>query len=350
MNLKKILALILVLCMSAAFLAACGSSEPASTSSGSQPAAEAPAATGAADKNEQKKVLFSTISLEGGMSIFDTLLKPLVEGYGYYYECVSCEGDAVKQIEQVENAVVQGFDLIYIWPVTGEALSDCCKAAMDAGVYVYVFLNDTQNYNVLFKDDPTENGTMTANMALDWVSKTFPDAAPGSVNAAIIGNANDDYNVKFGQALRDIVGADPRINILEDMDTDYSTTAAQAAAENIMTMHPDQQINLWLSIANVMTDGIDAAVTAENSGAGDLSKVGLITPAPLSEEVVEKVKLAQENKTIYRGILSTGGDLGQNFANIVGDFHALLEGEEVPSIRLSPCEPVWYEDLPNYGF
>ena len=28
-----------------------------------------------------------------------------------------------------------------------------------------------------------------------------------------------------------------------------------------------------------------------------------------NEEVVEKVKLAQENKTIYRGILSTGGDL-----------------------------------------
>ncbi len=188
---KKLLALLLA----AAILAVlAGCSGPAETIEVTNPPEISETPT---DRQEKKRVLSCTVSLEGGLSIFDELLRPAVEEYGYAYDCISCDGDAVKQIEQVENGVAQGYDLIFLYAVTGEALSDACAHAMDAGVYVYTFLNDTVNHDVLFCDDPVANGRLLGEMSLQWVSETFPDAQPGSVNAAILGCSNDSYNVAF---------------------------------------------------------------------------------------------------------------------------------------------------------
>ncbi len=345
---KKLLALILAMLMIASIFSGCANEAkvPADTEKNDDPISNDDLTA----NEETKKVLFSTVSLEGGLSIFDELLRPAVEQYGYEYECVSCDGDAVKQIEQVENGVAKGFDLIFIYPVTGEALADACKAAMDQGVYVYNFLNDTTHHDVIFCDDPEANGKLIADMALEWVDATFPNAEAGSVNTAILGCSNDAYNVRLSDAARAVLYEDARINILEDYDIEYSTSAAQAAAENVMTMHPDQQINLWVGIAAIIIDGINAAVTSENSGAGDLTKIGSIYPSPLNDEAVEKLKLSQDNTTIVRGIMCTGGDLSVNFQNMATEIDALLQGETVEPFHYSPIEPVWFEDLPNYGY
>lgn len=326
-------------------LAGCGETKTPENSGVSSPSDGQNSVEG----DEVKRVIYCASSLDGGFSIFDELLRPAVEAYGYHYDVVSCENDAIKQIEQVENAVTQGYDLIFIMPIQGEALADACRHAMDAGVLVYTFLFDTTYYDVLLCDDPVQIGSTMGEMALEWVTRTFPDAEDGSVNCAILGLSNTEYNLTLSNAIRDVIYADARINVLEDYDIEPTAAAAQAAAENVMTMHPDKQINLWLG-SGIVVDGINAAVTAENSGAGDLSRVGAIMNNALNDEYINKLRLSEENKTIYRGILSTGGKLEDTMADIAGDIDALLRGEKLDPHRYSPCEPVWPEDLEAMGF
>ena len=94
-----------------------------------------------------------------------------------------------NQQNQIQNAVTQGAEIIYVFPIgDATAYHDVLKAARDAGVKVMV----SNNYpgedaaDVYVGSDEFLFGVQMAAMLSKWVDTTFPEAGPGEVPVLIV--------------------------------------------------------------------------------------------------------------------------------------------------------------------
>ena len=195
---KKLLCIILALTLICALFVGCGkkdeapAEDPKDNVENNAPA-DKPADEPEEEPAEQQKILAVFMSLaESNWQGMDGMFREKFTALGYGYDSISGENDPLKQIEQIENGVVQGYDLIIIMPVTGEAVADACQAAMDAGVYIYCFINDSVNHTVYRTVDAAYSGEILAQYSVEeWALKKFPDAADGSINTVMIGYDGD---------------------------------------------------------------------------------------------------------------------------------------------------------------
>lgn len=97
--------------------------------------------------------------------------------------------DVVNQINQIQNAVTSGADIVYIFPAgDGETYYDVLQAARAAGVKTLM----SNNYageggaDYFVGSDEFQMGVMMAAMVSDWADTTYPDASPGEVEVLIV--------------------------------------------------------------------------------------------------------------------------------------------------------------------
>lgn len=363
---KKVICLCLVLCLAAALFSGCsnkaaegspqvsasaapsGSAEPAGdgkmrlvTDQVSVPV-EAPADT---------RVMYAAPSLSDEFQIVvsDLLEANFTEG-GYQYESVSAENDAVKQIEQIENAAAQGIDLIIVWPVTGEAISDACQRAMDDGTMIFSFVNNSVNWNCHRTVDVEYSATVQAEMGLEWIDEHFgKDAPEGSVNAVVISvNSDEHQSIRF-RTLGEVIAADPRVNLLESVECQDDAADGQAKAENLLQKYPDTEINLWLVGAGASCTGVNAAIMAENSGVDYLEDC-CIVGNNLTDEFAGYLALAEENKSVVRALAATGGSIVNNTRGIYEQSVRMLSGEEYDAYFPVGVDKVYFSNLADYGY
>ncbi len=352
---KKLLCILLVLVMACALFSGCKkddakpSAEP-SDSSQSSVSVTPEESSPSADPATGKKVLgmFMTLT-DTHWQMMSDMLRERFEALGYSYDDVSGENDPLKQIEQIENAVVQGYDLIMLIPVTGEAVADACQAAMDAGVYVYSFINDSVNNNVYRTVDAEYSGSVLMQYAAEWILDRFPDAEDGSINTVLMGQDISSQTIARWEAVQAKAKEYPQLNVIEAVTVEESVADGQAKAENILTMHPDTVINLWVVASSSACVGVNAAIMAENSGV-DYKEDVCLAGDVINEEFAGLLKASKTNDAVLRLCAANGGRLDVNLQGIVDECDRLLKGEQVEAFSPVNVDLVTPDNLADFGY
>ncbi len=351
---KKTLCILLSLVLVLALFSACGK-QPETAESPSPEASDTPSETPETstppDESDPKRVLAIWMTLsDTAWQVMDEMLGGFFKDEGgYVYDSLSSEGDPVLQIEQVENAAVQGYDLIFLVAISGEAVADACQRAMDDGVYVYAFINNPINCNVYHTIDHKMSGEMHVNAAVEWALEKWPDAGEGEINTVLIGQDFNETNKIAWAAMQETAAKYPQLNIVDAITIEESMSEGQSKAENVLTMHPNIEINLWIVGTASGLLGVNAAVMAENSGVHDINNVGIVGNV-LNTEVAGLLAASPENGSAVRLCTVNGGRLDRNLHDMYVECDMLLRGEHVDPDSPAVVEIVTPETLSEFGY
>lgn len=353
---KKIISLFLAMAMCVCMLAACGGSTapattaaPADTTAAPADATDAPAETEApADQTgEGKTVEALFFSLEGEyFTILDTMLREGLEAKGYTYSSQSSNFNPVMQIEQIENAVAKGVDVIWVWAVDGRQISDACKAAVDAGVIVYSFVQDPGEgcATMVRGTDETICGTTLAEVAIEWADKEYgKDAPAGSIRTVFLANENSENQKIRCDTCEEVLKADPRFDIIERATTDGSTVNSQGLVENMYSKYGDT-IDCFITSGGEDGLAVCAYLASESCIAADPMKVGNIS-VEISTEIADYMK-----NGLCDGVAVNGGNIMNNIATQCDEIDKLVKGEiegGFSAVDIGKCFP---ENLAEYGY
>lgn len=222
---KKILCMLLVLVLSLAAVSALAESEGADL-------------TG-------KKVGFSALMMS---SEFFTDMSNQMEAYfterGMEYSVADAAGNAQTQIQTVENFVQMGMDYIICFVVDAASISDSLVRARESGAFVIVIgtvLNNPDACDVCISISQHESGQVEAQLAAEWIDKTFPDAEDGSIEVGLLTNSENEDAVARCDGLREITEYTSKAVIVEEHETTQAegSVAGQNYAEMMMMNHPD---------------------------------------------------------------------------------------------------------------
>jgi ribose transport system substrate-binding protein len=161
--------------------------------------------------------------------------------------------------------VAQGFDFITIQPVDNAALAPALERAADAGVVVISSYDyppeasvSKKIYQVLFGQK--EAGVLQA--------ETYVKMAGTSGKVALIGGLTGADNARRrSEGFREVFAKYPGINIVSEVFCDWDRQKAMAAAEDIITAHPD------LTAFLVQDDGMSWGVYQAIESAGKAGQI-----------------------------------------------------------------------------
>ena len=266
MKAKKLLALILAVCMVLA-LCACGSSGTTTdtgssgSSSGSGSADSGSADTGSSSGgsagftwNGQKEVwaILPTTGVPGLTWNTDFAMIRMQNLDGWNYSAKDAQGDPSKQVQFVEDAIAAGnVGALIIAAMDVDMLEDVCKQASDKGIAV-AFLGAKANYPVAGSvyTQYSIAGMFAVKAAEDWVQKRVAEG--GNVPA----NADGKYEVSvdtYYDITDGIYKSNAMVGTVDESDvltgvsntTSYGNSAQEDAYNNtsaILAAHPDCRI------------------------------------------------------------------------------------------------------------
>lgn len=297
-----------------------------------------------------KKIAFCTFTSEGDYwQMMFNLCKQDFEAYGDTMDLISADNDATKQIEQIENCVTQGYDLILLIAVDPDAVADACKKAMDSGVAVFCFIKDPgEEYRTAFRgtSETVVAQTMT-ELASDYADAKFPDAADGSIKTIIIGGNSAGSETERYNALCEDVKADSRFDVLEAVQWETSQAYAQSSFENMITKY-NADINLVLVCSGEMALGVRACVMTDGSGISDYSKFGIIT-CDLSQETADSIKASVDDTDVIRSAAMNGGNIKKGMQDMVDEAEAILSGN-FEKEYIVDVDKVTPDNIADYGY
>lgn len=231
-NGKKLLAVIAVLLAAVFVFAACAPTQPAASPSASAEesvapsASESAAADASADKpaGEKKKVLFTNaMNTAPFCAPLNEQAKKTAEENNIDLQIEDGQADASVQLDQIKNAISQGYDGILYFPADKEGSISIIKTLNESGIPYAVI--DSQ------VDDSVKD-TITAF------------AGPDNVHMGEVA----------GQACVDILGGKGNVVILEGAAGTDPATNRQKGFMNIVEKSPDIKI-----LASQNVDGWDPA-------------------------------------------------------------------------------------------
>ncbi len=365
---KRLLGAILAGAMTCSLFAGCGSSNEGAASQSSAKAestqtksastetksastetkstsAASETASADASRGEGKKVTALFFSLEGEFfNVFDSLLRDGLTALGYEYASQSSNGDSVTMIEQMENAVAGGTDLLWVWPTNGEEIADACRAAMANGTLVYTFVEDPGEdaRNIFRGSDSEQNGIDVAEMAIAWADENYgEDAEDGSIRTLIITNDQIPANKTRGITSIETIEGDPRFEIVEIKDCEQSVVAAQTLTENLFAKYGD---TIDCIISWVPALGVLAYLDSESCVVEDPERLGIFS-TECNEELASYMR-----RGLYDGTLINGGNPIENAAQQVIEMDALMHGELEDGFSAVDSGKVTVENLEDYGY
>lgn len=298
---KKILAVIMTVCLLALALAACGSSggnqpapTPAGSGSGSAPAPKA-----------GKSVGFVTFGLGGDFfqQLADTYVEKLTEA-GWEASYVDGKFNPEEQMKAAENYIAQNVDVLVIWSVAPEAMTGIVEEAQSKGIKVLAFVAPTEKYDLLMVSDDAELADNCNKLAAKWIDETFADAADGSVPVAVFSERDAETGVIQADELLKINEYSKKAaKPMEVACTAEDMSEGQNKAENLYTTNPEIQV--FLTAHSAIGRGINNFYTSESSPVKDYSKTGvfLINGDNSIAELIEK---SANNESPLRGMVLTG--------------------------------------------
>lgn len=304
---KKCLAAVLAVLTLAVLLAGCHSTAPSSAApSGTEPSSAQGQSTGG-----EHFIGYSCMTFEDAYLV-DTgnKLREMCEANGYQYTEMGAEGVASKQVEQIENMVTMGCDIICVCPIDVDALLDVFTKAREQGVRI-VFVGDPLEtkdaFDVAVNVSQYDFGVSAAQAAADWIDASFPDAEDGSIEVAVFENSSNDLFQQRAEGLKQVEELTSKAKIVEVYDLagqQNSGAKCQEYADALFLSHPDCKV--VLSHSSDYATSIDEVVL--RTAGLDAQQMGIFGCDWL-QAAADSIALSPEGGSALRAIIDSG-DLG----------------------------------------
>lgn len=282
---------------------------------------------------EGKKVGFTVQSLGNDFIVAITEgVKAALAEKGVECQVDSADGDVTKQIEQIENYATMGMDMIIVFPINGEGLTATCQKVMEGGTPVFAFAMEIPDgaTTQMLSAEEKDMGAMCAQMASDWIDKTFPDAGDGEVNVYMMSSSNSPEAVERCDAQRTLADINSKVNLIEEETEDWNDQSkARTRMENAFLTNPD--IDVVIACNGTSAKGIESYVDSPDSPVQDISKFGIFC-VDEDEEIDAKIAASANNESALRGTVSMG-----SIQDTVNDFMNASE----PILTGGTPYPVW---------
>lgn len=337
---KRLIAMLTVIAMLAAFATGCASSGSTASTTEAAPA-ETAAAENTSSGIEGKKVGYLVPDTsEDFLAWLTGGVKDLFTEDGVIVDIMSAGGDAATQINQVENCYAAGYDLIIVMACDPTGIGDALQRAMDAGTKVMIASADTGVYDTSMLTDQFEDGKMMAELASDWINETYADAEAGSIKVAVLGaRTTPDMNNRTLGMLT-LAEMNDKVTIVEATGDITLNADAQTALENLYLNHPD--------IKCVLTYNTDGALGANEWAMRTISDPATfaVFSSNISDPALELIEMSARNESVLRAIVNFGSD------DLVGDTYRLarkvLAGEPYERDNFDPLSKITTENVADF--
>ena len=309
---KKTLALILAACMSLS-LAACGGGGNSSTpAASSQPAgSNPPASSQPAGSGDTKTVgiAMPTKSLER-WNRDGAYLDEQFKAAGYNTIVTYSDNKNEQQVNDIQNMLSQGVDLLIVAAIDGNGLNTVMNDAGAAGIPVIAYdrliMNDNSSYYVSF--DNYTVGKLQGEYVRDALqldsaagpfNMEFTAGDPADNNAGYFFNGAMDVIkpyidsgkviVKSGQTAFDQVATD-------QWQTDVALDRAQTVLASYYS--DGSQLDAWLCSNDSTSLGVTQAIQADYAG----SNAVVITGQDGDEANLRNIKDGAQSMTVYKAV------------------------------------------------
>jgi ribose transport system substrate-binding protein len=240
------------------------------------------------------------------------------------------QGDATKQVNQIENFTTMGVDVIIVMAIDPKGVTSVIEDAQKAGIKVMVAGGDTGSYDAIMHTDQHAMGAMIAQMACDFIDKTYADAVDGSVEVGIIENRDTPEATARSNGIATVETLCPKAKIAGVVGGAPTITVGATSAENLLTAHP----NVKLILAYNDAQGLGATQT--------VAAMSSIDPAAFAiygaDSTPDALAAIKSGNSVFRGTVRFGSDnLALDTYNLV---KKMVNGEEFPKETLDPLTPM----------
>ena len=311
---KKVLAAILCVAMVASMMIGCTTKSPTS---------------GGDDKKDDgkggKKIGITIQNYEnaywaGVMSKLEQILKD----EGYDATIVGCEENSAKQIEQIENFITSGCDLIMVHPNDADAVEEVCGRALDEGIKVMCWDNPMENTTANWVLDNTELGKEIGKTAAAFINEHY--TADNKAQVCVMGKPDTQVLLERQNGIE--------AGLKENCKDNYEIVATidgvvnnevQSKAESVLQANPDCKVWVGVGVGAGAMIGSNTALLAKYGGAGKIPEdCGVITTDVTSEQL-DSLEAGDEAVRAIVGFEGSNTDTAQACFEM---FKRILDGED----------------------
>ena len=328
---KKVLAAILCVAMVASMMIGCTTKSPTS---------------GGDDKKDDgkggKKIGITIQNYEnaywaGVMSKLEQILKD----EGYDATIVGCEENSAKQIEQIENFITSGCDLIMVHPNDADAVEEVCGRALDEGIKVMCWDNPMENTTANWVLDNTELGKEIGKTAAAFINEHY--TADNKAQVCVIGKPDTQVLLERQNGIE--------AGLKENCKDNYEIVATidgvvnnevQSKAETVLQANPDCKV--WVGVGAGAMIGSNTALLAKYGGAGKIPEnVGVIT-TDVTPQQLESLKAGDEAVRAIVGFEGSSTDTAQACLDM---FEKILNGDDFSGDKHDVYRPTMEINMDN---
>ena len=328
---KKSLSLLMAVMVIAGLLLSACAAAPAAPAPADQPAAATDAPAAAAPSGATLRVGYAVPDAS------NPFLSNLTKNVGEYFApdgveviVADAQGDATKQVNQIENFTTMGVDAIIVMAIDPKGVTSVIEDAQKAGVKVMVAGGDTGSYDAIMHTDQHAMGAMIAQMACDFIAANYAGAAAGSVEVGIIENRDTPEANARADGMATIEALCPAAKIAGVVGGAPTITVGATSAENLLTAHPNVKVILAYNDAQ----GLGATQTVAAMSTIDPTTFAIFG----ADNTPDALAAIKAGDSVFRGTVRFGSDnLALDTYNLV---KKMVMGEEFPKETLDPLTPI----------
>lgn len=275
-KIRKLLAMGVILCMLTGILAGCGST-PADGSSAAD-GAGAPEAGDTADEGNAAdegntaaegeaagsdlSFAFCTNTLNNTFqSSIDSKLRELCEANGISYTCLDPDYDLNKQLSQLSDVAVSGYDAVFIIPVDSAGITAGLAEIQSAGIPIFnvdtaVIDEDIESFVTMFVGT---NAYMAGELVGEQMAKDYPD---GGKIAILDFPSNESCVDRVNGFLAGLGDNKDKFEIVAQQDGEAALDASMSLADDIIIANPE--LDAFFCINDPSALGAAASIKAAN--------------------------------------------------------------------------------------
>ena len=299
---KRILALALSAAMALSLAACSGGGDASGSGSGSG---------SGSNSGETKKVGLSmpTQSLER-WNRDGSYLDEQFKSAGYETILTYSDNDTNRQVNDIQNMIAEGVDLLVISAIDGEALNTVMNEAGEDGIPVIAYdrliMNDNASYYVSF--DNYTVGTLQGQYIVDTLDL---DNAAGPFNIELTAGDPADNNAGYFfngamDVLKPYIDSGKLVVVSGQTDFDTVATAgwdsqtAMERAQNILASYyaDGTQVDVWLCSNDSTALGVSQAIQSDYAG----SNQPIITGQDGDEANLKNLVDGLQSMTVYKAV------------------------------------------------
>ncbi|MDY3999250.1 MAG: sugar ABC transporter substrate-binding protein [Blautia sp.] len=161
------------------------------------------------------------------------------EADGNEVTVVECKENANTQMDQIENFITAGMDLIIVQPQDSAAIEQICMEAREEGIKVVCWDEEMENSDINWVIENYDLGVEIGTQAAAWINEKFED---GTCEVAVLGYPQTPILLERENGILDALKElAPNATVVANQPA-IDTTEGLNAMETILQANPDVKV------------------------------------------------------------------------------------------------------------